>query len=149
MKKATTDWPPRMIVELIRAGESVSFRARGSSMWPAIPSGSQIEVEPCTAAELEVGQIAAFERRGRVVVHRVESIGPEGVRFAGDSRERGDGLIAFDHVLGRARVLERRSIRWRLPRRSELRWLWRVLLRRLWSTAGGVRRNSGGASPPT
>jgi hypothetical protein len=129
-----------MIIELIRSGESVRFRARGSSMWPAIPSGSQIEVQPCAASELEVGQIAAFERQGRVVVHRVESISAEGVRFAGDSLERGDGMIASARVLGRARVLERRGIHWRLPRRSELRWLLRVLRRRLWPTAGGTRR---------
>jgi len=120
-----------MIIELLRSGQSVSFRARGSSMWPAIPSGSRIEVQPCGVSELEVGQIAAFERAGRVVVHRVESITPEGVRFAGDGLERGDGIVAPEQVLGRARVLERRAIRWRLPRPSELRWLWRRLQRGL------------------
>lgn len=125
------DWPARMIIELLRSGQSVSFRARGSSMWPAIPSGSRIEVQPCGVSELEVGQIAAFERAGRVVVHRVESITPEGVRFAGDGLERGDGIVAPEQVLGRARVLERRAIRWRLPRPSELRWLWRRLQRGL------------------
>jgi hypothetical protein len=130
------DYPARMIIELLRSGESVRFRARGSSMWPSIPSGSQIEVQPCAVAELEVGQIAAFERAGRVVVHRVESISAEGVRFAGDSLERGDGVIASERVLGRARVLERRGIHWRLPRPNEVRWLWRVLRRRLWGARG-------------
>ena len=133
------DYPTRMILELLRSGQSVRFRARGSSMWPAIPSGSQVEVEPCQAAELEVGQIGAFERQGSVVVHRVTSITPEGVHFSGDSRERGDGWIAREQVLGRARVLERRRIRWRLPRRSEVRWLWRVLWRRLRSKPGQGR----------
>jgi len=131
------DYPARMIIELIRSGESVRFRARGRSMWPAIPSGSQIEVQPCAAAELEVGQIAAFEREGQVVVHRVESVSTEGVRFAGDTLERGDGVIASERVLGRARVLARRGLHWRLPRPSELRWLWRVLRRRIWQKPPG------------
>ena len=133
-------WPARMIIELIRSGQSVQFRARGRSMWPAIPSGSRIEVQPCAASELEVGQLAAFERQGQVVVHRVESISAEGVRFAGDSRERGDGVVAREQVLGRARVLERRGLHWRLPRMREVRWLLRALRRRLWRTAEGARR---------
>ena len=41
---APMDWPARMILELLRSGETVQFRARGRSMWPAIPSGSRIEV---------------------------------------------------------------------------------------------------------
>jgi len=129
------DYPARLIIELLRSGQSVRFRARGSSMWPAIPSGSRIEVQPCAVSELEVGQLAAFEREGQVVVHRVQSVTPEAVHFLGDSLERGDGCIASERVLGRARVLERRRIHWRLPRRGEVRRLWRVLQRRLWSKA--------------
>jgi hypothetical protein len=125
------DLPARVIIELLRSGETVRFRALGASMWPAIPSGSLLELESCDAAELRVGQVAAFERRGRVVVHRVRGITPLGVRFAGDNLSGDDGCIAFEHVLGRARVLERRAIRWRLPQVRELRWLWRRVVRQI------------------
>jgi hypothetical protein len=125
------DWSTRMIIELLRSGQSVCFRARGRSMWPSIPSGSRIEVRPCPATELNVGQIAAYERRGRVVVHRIERISPEGLHFAGDTLATPDGCISGQHVLGRANVLERRRLHLRLPSWQELRWLWRALRRRL------------------
>jgi hypothetical protein len=126
------DWSSRIILELLRSGETVCFRARGPSMWPAIPSGSRIEVEPCAAADLVVGQLAAFERERRVVVHRVEGVSALGVQFAGDSRKRGDGLIPCEKILGRARVVERRNLHWRWPRAREALWLWRAVKRRLW-----------------
>jgi Peptidase S24-like len=121
----------RLIIELLRAGETVQFRARGQSMWPAIPSGSRIEVVPGSIAKLRVGQVAAFERAGQVVVHRVERVGPDGVHFGGDALGRGDGRIAPEQVLGRVRVLERRPLSVRLPRPGELTLLWRALRRRL------------------
>lgn len=99
-------------------------------MWPAIPSGSQVEVIPCAPSELEVGELAAFERGGKVVVHRVQGLSPEGVFFAGDSREAGDGCVASPRVLGRARVVQRRRLHLRLPSLWHLRSLWRALLHR-------------------
>jgi hypothetical protein len=121
--------PARVIIELIRSGQSVEFRARGGSMWPAIPSGSRVEVTPCSPDELEVGELGAFERGGEVVVHRVQGSSPEGVFFAGDSRDAGDGCVAPARVLGRARVIARRRLRLRLPGLWHLRSLWRALLR--------------------
>jgi hypothetical protein len=120
--------PARVIIELLRSGRSVQFRARGSSMWPAVPSGSQVEVIPCEPTELAVGELAAFERDGKVVVHRVEGQSSDGVFFAGDSRGAGDGCVAPDRVLGRARVVARRRLRLRLPSLWHLRSLWRALL---------------------
>jgi hypothetical protein len=124
-------WPFRMIVELARAGQSVRFRARGQSMWPAIPGGSLVELTPCAGRELAVGQIAAFERRGQIVVHRVQGVSEQGVHFAGDSLSVKDGCVTFEQVLGRVHVVERRRLRWRWPRLVHLRWLWRSLERRL------------------
>jgi hypothetical protein len=125
------DLSARMIVELLRSGETVQFRARGLSMWPAITSKSRILVQPCPPSELRVGQIAAFERNGRVVVHRVERVSHAGVHFAGDTLERGDGYIANENVLGRATILERRPLIWQLPRWAHARLIWNVLRRRL------------------
>lgn len=125
------NWPARMIVELARAGESVRFRARGQSMWPAIPGRSLVELTPCAGKELGVGEIAAFERHGQVVVHRVEGISEHGIHFAGDSLSAKDGCVTFEQVLGRVQVVERRRLRWRWPGLLHLRWFWRSLERRL------------------
>lgn len=127
----------RLIIELLRAGQSVRFLARGNSMWPAIPSRSEVEVVPCVQAELEAGQLAAFERAGQVVVHRVLRVGPEGVYFAGDALRRADGCIAAAQLLGRARVVRRRALRWRRPRLVHLRRVVRAGLRRLGPWLGG------------
>lgn len=120
-----------MLIELLRSGQSVRFAARGSSMWPSIPSGSRLEVRACRAAELRVGDLAAFEQRGQLVVHRVTQVSPGGVRLQGDNRQRSDGHVPAEQVLGRARVLERRRLRWRWPSSSELLRAGRAVLRRL------------------
>ncbi|MEY4549750.1 MAG: hypothetical protein RL685_5945 [Pseudomonadota bacterium] len=120
-----------MMIELLRSGRSVRFVARGASMWPSIPSGSRLEVQPCPASDLKVGDIAAFELGAQLVVHRVTQVMPEGIRLQGDNRERSDGEIPADQVLGRATVVERRRLHLRWPRRGELRRAARALLRRL------------------
>jgi hypothetical protein len=125
------DRTTRVIIELLRSGQTVRFRARGSSMWPSITSRSEIEVRPHEAAELRVGQIAAFERRGRVVVHRVRAVAAEHVEFAGDALARADGPIERARVLGQAYVLRRRPLRLQLPRWKHARLVWRALRRRL------------------
>jgi hypothetical protein len=125
------DRTARVIIELLRSGQAVRFRARGHSMWPSITSSSEIEVRPLEAAELRVGQIAAFERQGRVVVHRVRAVAAGHIDFAGDALTRGDGLIEHARVLGQAHVLRRRPLRWQLPRLGHVRLFWRALRRQL------------------
>jgi hypothetical protein len=124
-----------VIIELLRTGQRARFIAQGGSMWPSVPSRSQIEVEPCPAAQLRVGEIAAFERQGRVVVHRVARITPDGLHFQGDNLDHPDGVVASTQVLGRARVVARRPWRTRWPQPGEfthaVRALWRWLSPRL------------------
>ncbi len=127
---STPDWATRIILELLRSGETVRFHARGHSMWPLIPSDSRVEVRPSEAGELRVGQIAAFERQGRVIVHRVHAVEPERIALAGDALKRGDGYVPRGDVLGRAHVLRRRPLQLRLPRPRHLRILVRALSRR-------------------
>ena len=78
-----------------------------------------------------MGQLAAFERGGQLVVHRVTRMTAQGVQLHGDNRERSDGWLAPEQVLGRASVLERRRLHLRWPRRGELLRAARALLRRL------------------
>jgi hypothetical protein len=118
-----------MIIELLRSGKPVSFTARGRSMWPFVPSRSRLEIEPRPAGALEVGELAAFERQGRVVVHRVTRVTPEGVRCQGDYLDQPDGIVAPGQILGRARVVARRRLRVRWPRPRELTRALRALLR--------------------
>jgi len=129
-KASTTDWATRIILELLRSGETVRFQVRGNSMWPTLPSHSRIEVRPSEAAAIRVGQIAAFERQGRVVVHRVRAVSAECIELAGDALRNGDGSVARERVLGRAHVLRRRPLQLQLPKPRHLRILVRALSRR-------------------
>lgn len=119
-----------MMIELLRSGQSVRFIARGSSMWPSIPAGSRLEVQPCSAAQLARGELAAFTRHGQLVVHRVTRVTADGVWLQGDNREISDGQVPAGQVLGRASVLERRRMHLRWPRFGELLRAGRALLRR-------------------
>jgi hypothetical protein len=96
-----------LLIALARSGERVRFRALGRSMGRAVPNRSLVEISPCPGSELTIGQIAAFERAGRVVVHRVAAVRPGAVQFASDAQGLGDGWVAFENVLGRAHVVER------------------------------------------
>src|SRR5262245_5511601 len=97
----------RVLIKLTRAGFSVPFVALGSSMWPAIPSGSLLEIVPCHPADLAPGDVAAYENAGAIVVHRVTHRGPNGLGFKGDSLSGMDGMVADGRILGRVRVLRR------------------------------------------
>ena len=52
-----------------RTGREVVARFTGRSMEPTIPSGAEVRLR--CGAEVEVGDVAAFLREGRLVVHRV------------------------------------------------------------------------------
>jgi hypothetical protein len=135
LRSSTSALPPpdratRLILELLRSGETVRFRALGCSMWPAIPSRSLLEVRPSERGALGPGQLAAFERDGRVVVHRVAAVACEHLELAGDALEHADGMIPRARVLGRAHVLARRRLRLRLPRPVHVRLLLQALSRR-------------------
>jgi hypothetical protein len=118
-----------MIIDFLRSGQNARFIARGGSMWPSVTAGSQLEVEPCPAAELRVGQLAAYEHQGQVIVHRLVRIAPEGLYLQGDNRDRGDGVVTPGQVLGRAHVITRRRWRARWPQAGELARALRALLR--------------------
>jgi hypothetical protein len=98
-------------------------------MWPAVRDGALVEVEPVPAAELVVGDLAAFVRAGAVVVHRVAGVHAEGLLLTGDACRKSDGVILERDILGRARVLEQRALRLRTPTRRQVRLLFEWAIR--------------------
>jgi len=110
-----------VVIELARAGQAVSFVARGGSMWPAVRSGAVVELTPCDPHTLAIGELAAYEREGQVVLHRVEGRRGEGsLGFRGDCLPGRDGDVPLDRVLGRARVVRQGRLHLRWPTRSHL-----------------------------
>ncbi len=110
----------RVVIASLRAGEGVRWTVRGASMWPVIPDGSEVEVTPCAADALRVGDLGAYARGDTVVVHRLVGRRDGALRFRGDSLGRDDAPVLPEDVLGRAVVRRRAPLRWSRPRRAKL-----------------------------
>lgn len=98
--------------EVLQSGKRLRFRARGGSMYPFIKDGEVIEIEPCPASEINVGEVVFYRSsRGNVIAHRVTGRRSEGDRLVllakGDSAPTFDEPVYADQVLGRVTVIER------------------------------------------
>ena len=106
--------------EILGRGCSLRFQATGSSMFPAIPSGSVIRVEPAEPASLRPGDVI-FYRHGiaGLAVHRL--VGRRAVQGKVRLLTRGDSLprgaveeVAPEQVLGRVAAVAWRGLALRL-----------------------------------
>lgn len=57
--------------EAVRKGQPLWFRVASGSMHPLLRIGEQVYIEPATADQLRVGEIAAFETDSGLVIHRI------------------------------------------------------------------------------
>ena len=57
--------------EALRRGQPLWFRVSSGSMHPLLRIGEEVYIEPATADELQVGEIAAFETSAGLVIHRI------------------------------------------------------------------------------
>lgn len=57
--------------EALRKGRPLWFRVSSGSMHPLLRVGEEVCIEPATAADLQVGEIAAFETGAGLVIHRI------------------------------------------------------------------------------
>jgi hypothetical protein len=60
-----------LYIEALRAGQPLSFRVVSNSMVPTLHTGDSVYIEPAKAKEIRVGDIAAFEIPGGLVIHRI------------------------------------------------------------------------------
>ena len=91
---------------MILAGSSEEFpvliaRANGTSMYPTIHDGDVVVI--LRGAEFGVGDIVTFDRRERVVAHRVIGIYADGrvVETKGDNLDRPDGYSWREDIIGK------------------------------------------------
>ena len=106
----SADWD-RLTAEVLARGATARLPARGGSMRPFIPDGCIALVEPATANELQVGDIALVSLGGKLVIHRVVRVGRvagrPAVQTKGDAVCELDSWACGDAVLGRVTALER------------------------------------------
>jgi hypothetical protein len=105
-----------VIVEALRAGKSIPLRITGRSMYPFLSPGEVVLLEPCPVQSLEAGDLVAFERGWRVILHRVLAIHPGKVIEKGDN-VRQETVVEGRQVLGRAKaVVGQRTVSLMQPR---------------------------------
>ena len=98
-------WATGHIAKL-RAGETVSFRPRGSSMVPKIHSGDLCTVEPVDPTTLIVGDIVLCKVNGNEYLHLVKAI--QGARFQiGNNRGLINGWVGPNAIFGKLIAVER------------------------------------------
>jgi len=89
-------WAAHYIARL-QAGETVSFRPRGSSMKGKIESGQLCTVEPVVHSALSVGDIVLCKVRGNEYLHLIKAI--SGPRFQiGNNRGLVNGWIGANGI---------------------------------------------------
>ena len=92
-----------LAVTRLRAGRSTVLRVSGRSMYPFLVPGQRVLLEPTGACSLRRGDLVAFERGGRVVLHRVLGVN----EATGRVTEKGDNvrqanILEACQVIGRA-----------------------------------------------
>ncbi|HUB58846.1 MAG TPA: S26 family signal peptidase [Candidatus Micrarchaeia archaeon] len=107
-RKSASD-STQAIVEKLRCGKAACICVMGRSMWPSVRPGDLVFVKSVGIGQVSRGQIVAFEREGRLFVHRVLSrINPGSLQgqsslllTKGDSLDGADLPVSRQEFLGR------------------------------------------------
>jgi hypothetical protein len=89
----------------------------GPSMNPILKSGDRLQILPCDGEEIRPGDVIVFIPPGgeSKIVHRVVSVGSEGIKTRGDNCEDVDPcVLSPDHIFGRVVYARRRNRRRRV-----------------------------------
>jgi hypothetical protein len=91
--------------DLVDAGASFRFQARGGSMYPFIREGDVLEVVPVPFREFGIGDVVFYRSGGRLLAHRVIGFVFEADRVR--IRARGDGFLQEDPPVSEPDVVGR------------------------------------------
>lgn len=96
--------------EALRKGQPLWFRVSSSSMHPLLRIGEEVYIEPATAGDLQIGEIAAFETGAGLVIHRIVQRRSDrgGIQLVemGDTQLRA-GSVESGAVIGRVVAIGR------------------------------------------
>lgn len=88
------------------------IRAYGRSMWPLLPPGSTLEIEPLGHGTPQPGEIVVAVRAGRTVAHRVARVDSDGtVVTRGDALRADDPPWRSEELVGTVRAATIRGVR--------------------------------------
>lgn len=117
--------PPEVLLSLLREGLDREGRFRwrliGTSMWPTLPPGCEVEIVPLPPDGPRIGDVVVFLDRNTLIAHRL-------VRRCGDLWiTQGDGRLGPDPSLRSEQLVGRVAAAWQdgravWPRREEKLW---------------------------
>jgi len=121
-----TELAAAVVEARLRAGHPTELRVGGRSMEPFLAAGQRVLLEPCPDDALKRGDVAAFVRDGRLILHRIVAVDAD----AGMATLKGDNaaaaeVVATAEIMGRATaVLWPRRVSLVEPGRQRIgRWL--------------------------
>jgi SOS-response transcriptional repressor LexA len=92
-------------IELLKRGETISFRPRGNSMVPKIRSGQLCTVSPLSAEDPQKGDVVLCKVKGREFLHNVLAI--QGKRYKiGNNKGGVNGWISRREIFGKLLKVE-------------------------------------------
>ena len=105
-----------LMAEVLEKGENFRFRALGWSMAPFIKPGDMLLIEPIGERKPSLGEVVAFSLPGSggYRVHRVVQRLAEGFLIKGDNMDQADGIVTFECILGKVKIVLRRGKKVRL-----------------------------------
>jgi len=102
--------------ELLRAGKTIRFTAKGTSMHPLVRDGDVVLVAPLKQGKNHKGDVVLVTiGNGRAVLHRLVNVrksrGDEEFLIQGDHSSHSDGYISKANILGLMIAVERGELR--------------------------------------
>jgi signal peptidase len=120
-----------IIEALAGRGAAARMRVGGGSMEPALRDGDVVLIERLERCQR--GDVVVAKLDGRIVMHRVVSVGADRVQLRGDNRVECDPPIALEDVIGRVTRVDREGREVSVPRAgvmTHLRRLARMFVKR-------------------
>jgi signal peptidase I len=90
----------QLITQVLGKFGSTRIRVYGSSMLPSIRPGDEIELQSAAFHEINIGKIVAFQRDGRLFVHRVTQRDSQKIIVRGDTLPCADAPVSESEFLG-------------------------------------------------
>ncbi len=98
-----------ILLDVIKKGRPVRFKAKGFSMSPFLKDGDVLTVSPLAGRPLRTGDIVVIRHpsAGTVAVHRVVRRSSGSLVLKGDNSPEADGLFSSGSVVGIVTGVER------------------------------------------